>query len=323
MGIRADLEAAPVLALVHVRVHVADDRELDHALRVLEMRHGADVDHLVHGRRERNRGTGHACDARAPHAAADDDEVGRDIAARGADAGDAPVLDVDADHLGVREDRERAQLLRLLARERPEAQRIDDADARRVEAAEDHRLLHVRDELLHLRRRDQLAPFDPPRLRRGHPALQLLHALLGAGDLDAAALREHAPLRVLAHRLERQLRHLLRVVDREDEVRGVTGRTAGVRQRPLVDQHKVAPAERGEVVGQAVADDSGADDHRLGAVWELGYLRHTTDISRFQEHGTHLVFEAFDVQAHQLLGAPGVATQDRTEQLRVLVDGGL
>ena len=36
VGVRADLEAGPVLALVHVRVHVADDREADVAGRVLE-----------------------------------------------------------------------------------------------------------------------------------------------------------------------------------------------------------------------------------------------------------------------------------------------
>ena len=56
--------------------------------------------------------------------------------------------------------------------------------------------------------------------------------------------------------VERQLRHLLRVVDGEDEVRGVPGRAAGVRQRALVEQDEVAPAERGEVVGEAVADDA-------------------------------------------------------------------
>ena len=55
-----------------------------------------------------------------------------------------PLLDVDVEHLGVREHRQRAQLLRLLARDRPEAQRVDDADRRRVEAADDHRLLDVR-----------------------------------------------------------------------------------------------------------------------------------------------------------------------------------
>ena len=95
-----------------------------------------------------------------------------------------------------------------------------------------------------------------------------------AGDLDPAALDEHAELLVLAHALERQRGHLLRVVDREDEVRGVAGRAAGVRQRPLVDQRDVRLAEPRQVVGEAVADDPRADDHdALGRRQLLGRIR--------------------------------------------------
>ena len=46
-----------------------------------------------------------------------------------------------------------------------------------------------------------------------------------------------------AHRVEREVGDLPGVVDREDEVRRVPGRAAGVGQRPLVDLHDVAPAE--------------------------------------------------------------------------------
>ena len=46
----ADLEPGAVLALVHVRVHVADDRELDALFASRETRHRPDVDHLVHRR---------------------------------------------------------------------------------------------------------------------------------------------------------------------------------------------------------------------------------------------------------------------------------
>src|SRR5581483_8415329 len=178
----------------------------------------------------------------------------------GADAGDAPVLDVDADHLRVREDAQRAELLRLLARDRAEAQRVDDADTGGGAASDDHGLLDVRDELAHARRRDELAAFDPPRLRGRHAPAKLLHPLLGPRDLDYPDLGEHAPLAVLTDRLGGQLRHLLRMVDREDEVRRVTGRAARVRQRPLVEEHQIAPAEVREVVHEAVADDAGADD---------------------------------------------------------------
>ena len=71
---------------------------------------------------------------------------------------------------------------------------------------------------------------------------------------------EDAHLLVLLHRVERQVGDLPGVVHGEDEVGGVAGRPARVGQRPLVDLHDVAPAEPGEVVDEAVADDAGADD---------------------------------------------------------------
>ena len=71
---------------------------------------------------------------------------------------------------------------------------------------------------------------------------------------------------VLPLAVERERRHLLRVVDGEDEVRRVAGRAAGVRQRALVDLHDVAPAELGEVADEGVADDAGPDhDDARGA----------------------------------------------------------
>ena len=80
MGVRADLEVAAVLALVHVGVHVAHDRERDLADGVGELRDRPDADHLVHGRAERDGRARHPRDARAPHAAGDDDDVGLDVA---------------------------------------------------------------------------------------------------------------------------------------------------------------------------------------------------------------------------------------------------
>ena len=153
--------------------------------------------------------------------------------------------------------------LRALAHDRAEAERVDDRHRRRVEAAEQDRLVDERHELLDLGRRDEAAVLDAPGLRRGHPPPQLLHPLLGARDLDAAALVQRSGLAVLAHRLERELRHLLRVVDREDEVGGVAGRAAGVRERPLVHLDEVGPAELREPAGQRVADDPSADHDDL------------------------------------------------------------
>ena len=125
--VRADLEPLPVLALVHVRVHVADDRELDRGLRRQEPRHRADVDHLVHGRRQRDRRAGHPRDARAPDAARDHDELGLDVAAGRAHAPHAAVLDVDRRAPRCSRTPQRARRLRALAHDRPEAQRVDDA----------------------------------------------------------------------------------------------------------------------------------------------------------------------------------------------------
>ena len=51
------------------------------------------------------------------------------------------------------------------------------------------------------------------------------------------------------------------MIHREDEVRGVAGRAAGVRERPLVEQRDVGLTQPGQVVGKAVADDPRADDH--------------------------------------------------------------
>src|SRR6185312_3941189 len=92
----------------------------------------------------------------------------------------------------------------------------------------------------------------------------------GARDLDAAARREDAELLVLPEAVGGEVRHLARVVDGEDEVRGMAGGAARVRERPLVDQDEVLPAEPGEVPDQAVADDAGADDDALGLCGERG-----------------------------------------------------
>ena len=54
-----------------------------------------------------------------------------------------------------------------------------------------------------------------------------------ARDLDAAGLVVHAELAVLVGAVDREGGHLLRVVDEEDEVRGMTGRPTGARERPL------------------------------------------------------------------------------------------
>ena len=162
----ADLEADAVLALVHERVHVAHDRELDVPRRLLEARHRADVDHLVDRRRERDRCARHAGQRRAPDAAGDDDGLGLDVASRCAHPPDAAVLDVDPEHLGVRKRGRLASLHRPLAHDRAGPQRVHHADAGGEEAADEDRFVDERHKLLDLRRRDQRDVVDAPGVRR-------------------------------------------------------------------------------------------------------------------------------------------------------------
>jgi hypothetical protein len=73
---------------------------------------------------------------------------------------------------------------------------------------------------------------------------------------------------VLTLALQRQQRHLLVVVGREDEVRRVACGAPRVRQRALVDLDEIGPAEAGEMPHQAVADDPGTDHHALRLRWQ-------------------------------------------------------
>ena len=264
VGVGADLQARAVLALVHVGVHVADDGVLQVALGVGEHRHGADVLHLVHGGRERDLSTGHSGDLAAPAAGGDDDVLGLDRALVGDDGLDAAIGDRQVLDLDVGEGLQGAHLDGLLAHERAGAQGVAHADALGVEAAEDDGLVDEGDHLLDLIRREQAHVLDAPRLARGDAAGELLHALGRARDLDAAGLEERVELLVLREAVERELRHLLVVVDEEDEVGRVAGGAARIGQRALVDLDDVAPAQARQVVGHGVAHDAGADDDALG-----------------------------------------------------------
>ena len=91
MGIRADLELAPVLALIHVGVNVTDDRVPDLPHRLGENGDRPNIDHLVDGGRQRDRGPRHPGDPRTPHPACHDDHLCLNIALRGSHATDAAV----------------------------------------------------------------------------------------------------------------------------------------------------------------------------------------------------------------------------------------
>src|SRR6266849_2532821 len=143
-----------------------------------EARRGADVDHLMHSRRERDAGAGHEGDARTPDPTRDHDRLGLDLAGRRPYAANAAVFDVDRHDLGLRHHLQGTRGLRALAHDRARAQRVDHADPRRVEAAEDDRLVDEGNEVFDLGRCDEGDRLDAPRHSCGHPARELLHPLL-------------------------------------------------------------------------------------------------------------------------------------------------
>ncbi len=185
----------------------------------------------------------------------------------------------DVVDLGARQHGERPGLLRRLPHQRAGPQRVDHAHGGEVRAAQDDRLVQVGHQLAHLAGGDHLGR-DAPRLGLAAAPLQLDHPLGGAGHLDPAALGEHPELGVLRGAVLGQLEHHLRVLDGEDEVGRVAGRAARVRHRALVHQDQVTPAEQGQVVHQAVADDAGPDDDSAGT-FRSAVLR------RSISHGRH------------------------------------
>src|SRR5262249_41177484 len=101
---------------------------------------------------------------------------------------------------------------------------------------------------------------DLPGLRSRAAPPQLGHPFWRAGNLKATGLSEHAELLVLLGAVAGQLHHHLRVVDVVDEVGRVPCGAARIWHGPLVYQHEIPPAQPGQVVGEAVANDSRADD---------------------------------------------------------------
>ena len=117
--------------------------------------------------RERDRGAGHAREPRAPDAARDHDGARPRCRRRVVRTRRTRPPSTSMPSTSVfGEDRQRPEAWPALAHDRPRPQRVDDADGRRVEAAEDHRLVDERDELLHLRGRHERDRLDAPGLRR-------------------------------------------------------------------------------------------------------------------------------------------------------------
>ncbi len=278
VGVGADLHGAGRLPLVAEGVHVPHDGVADLIVGLGQHVDGADVGHLVHGGDQRNVGVGHVGHLVGPHAAGDDHVVALDPALVGehglhlapAVDIDVAVLGLDVEDLGIGEDLQRALVHGLLAHHSAGLERVDHRHRRAVEAALDHLYIDEGNQLLDLGRGEQRG-IDPPGGGRCHAALQFVHALVGAGHLDAAGVDAEAEIPELVGALHTEQSHLLVVIDREDEVGGVTGGTAGVGQRALVDEDHVGPTEIGQVADHTIADDAGSDHDDLGAARKVAH----------------------------------------------------
>ena len=223
VGIRAHFHRARRLPFVTECVHVANDRVADLALCFGKHVHRADVSHLVHGGHERDRCAGHVRDPVRPDTARNNDVFGLDPTLVGDDGRDlletgaGLILSLDVKHFGVGEHLEPSLVDGLVAEQSAGVERVDDTDCRAVEAAEDHIVVDERDELFDLCWRQQLG-VDAPCFRRRHTTIKLVHPLLRPGDLDATRVDAALDIPVLVGALHTEQRHLLVVIDREDEV---------------------------------------------------------------------------------------------------------
>jgi hypothetical protein len=164
----------------------------------------------------------------------------------------------------VREDAAAAGACSLGERARQQ-RRVEVAVARQVGGAAHAVGAHQRKQLARLLGGDQLQR-QAERLRPGHLAQDLLLALGRAREADAAALHPAAVERAVEldgvhhHARQRDTRTQL-----ADEAGGVEGRAAG--ELVALEQHDIALAELGEVVGDRGAADAATDDDHARAVW--------------------------------------------------------
>ena len=137
--------------------------------------------------------------------------------------------------------------------------------------------------------RDQLER-QPERLRPAGLAARLLPALGRARQPDAAALRPArvelaaAELPVELDRVHHHPRQRDRRAQLADEPGGVERRAA--RELVAVEQHDVAPAELGEVVGDRRPADAAADDHAARARRAGHGQRHGRPPARSSKRGS-------------------------------------
>ena len=263
----ADEQALAFLAGVDLGLEVDRVRQLLLALRDLGQIVGDQV--VVLHREHRQLQPDQAADLARPEPGRVDHDLGRDAAGRRDHEPAAALLRAQLGHRREAVDLG-AGLARRLGVGLGHARGVDVALVGIEQRALEMPGLDQRMAALDLVERDELA-LEAEQAAAGMGGLEEVEALGRAGEhdpagqMDAAGLaRERLDLLVQPDRVVLQLGDVGVAVDRVHAARGVPGRAGG--QLIALEQHDVAPAELGQVVEHAAADDPAADHHhpRLG-----------------------------------------------------------
>ncbi len=268
LGIRlvaAHHEAADLLLEVDQAVRIAQRRQVGgHALDRL-----GDQVLMLHGL-QRHAHPGKSADRLGPLPGAQRHHVAGDLAPSGAHARHPALLDAKAGDGAVLDDAH--AVLPCAAGERlGDVGRVRLAVGRQESGADQVGRVHQRPQILGLGGREQMH-LEAEAARGGGLAPELDHAVGIAGKAQAAVA---LPARRLAGLGLEPLVQLDRVLEQPgdvgvaaqlaDEPGGMPGRARG--QLVALEQHDVAPAGAGEVVGDRAADDAAADDDAAGDGW--------------------------------------------------------
>ena len=258
---RAEHERVPFAAEVDAQVRVAADRQLVEGARD---RLGDDV--VVLDRVQRQGHAAAQCELAAPHPAAQDDVLRPDRALVGADAGGAAVGVFDVEDADVLQDR-RAAVAGALGQREGELLGDDLAVVGQPGGAE-HVVGPQERPLLPGRVGADEVDVHPEPLGHGGGPAKLGHPLGRPRHDEAADLLPPGRVAGLPLQPGVQLgavlvdpRHAVAGAEPADQPGRVPGRAAG--EPALLQQDDVVPAELGEVVGDATADDPAADDDDL------------------------------------------------------------
>ena len=260
----AEDQAAHLFLEVDVAVGVAHHREVGRDTVDLP---GDDVHVLA--RMERHGDVGQPAHLPGPLPGAVDDDVARDVAGVGAHPGRGTVLDSDAGNARLLED-PGARRPRAPGQGLGEVGGIGLAVAGKPDGANEVIGAHHRPFPAGDFGRDHLG-LDAEGARQGGRAAQQDHAVLRTRHGQAAAplpARRQPGFR-LQHAVQLgavldQPGHVVVGPELPDQARRVPRGAAA--QASLFEHHHVVPAQLGQVVGDAAADDAAADDHgaRLG-----------------------------------------------------------